>query len=539
MSLQRKNELVTLSLWVIVAFGMVWWFVSAVTPPWCDEPRNLLAAQSLAVSGQPEIWDYSNDKPENFLYTRGLVITYPLAFLYKHHLTLLIWARAIPLVFVLLTLGFWVFYLRYKGLLDTGGTALLFLFFLGQPMVLEQASFVRMYAPLGLVFSILTICLWELKEACKAKRWGISLGLVVLFILGFWVPHLDSWQLQYIPHLVLALAMLNKPIWKWCIGWVRKPIWSLLFLISMIWIGPIGAILLNHVIPIWAHGFGIIIGRIYNTYWDNVAGMIRFLLAVNIMLIGLRWIYQKPDQQGLFRWLYLSGLLAGIFLAILTPPQYIYFSRYFYLPIITVTVGFAGMCAEELNTPWVKRNLIIAYLVFSGLFTFVNFYYERSNLPVAVHWLKENMGPHDVLLYCNYFYGLNDGEDISGKNVYLITDIDIDKVIDFVSAPGVGHVYFLLNNNFKFRNRLYAITTGRHRWAVRNQIADYLDYNVSGRQVLPGLRGCDLKEFEWRQVVAALDKLKVSVPSSMPVWRLSRWQRNIGLSIEKLFGPQF
>ena len=90
------------------------------------------------------------------------------------------------MVFVLLTLLFWIGYLRYKKQLDAQGAAFLVLFFLGQPMVFEQAGFVRMYAPLGFVFSIATVCLWELKEAWGKAQMGFCRTFGFVFI-----RHLD------------------------------------------------------------------------------------------------------------------------------------------------------------------------------------------------------------------------------------------------------------------------------------------------------------------------------------------------------------
>jgi hypothetical protein len=539
MTLLRKSKIIMLAFGVVVAFGITWYRISAVTPPWGDEPRNLLVAKSLAITGEPVLWDYSNGLPINIHYTRGMAITYPLVFLYKHGLIQLIWARAVPLAYVLLTLFFWIGYLCYKKQLNATGVALLTIFFLGQPMVFEQSAFVRMYAPLGFVFSIVLVCLWGLKEAWKKRQGWIFAGLAAFCLLGLWVPKADSWQGEHIPLFLLALAMLNSYVWRACVFLIRRPVWALVVFIALLWLGPIIVIVINTWIPFIVKGFGISISRMYCTYWDNIGGLIRFFLAVNIMWWGLCWIFRSPDQRNFFSWLYLSGLLGGIFLGLFTPPQHIFFSRYFYLSIIAVTVGFAGMCVEKSPEPWVKRALIAGYLLTSILFTFVNFHFERSNLPEAVRWLKKNMGQKDVLLYYNHFYGLNDGEELAGDHVYPIKDRNIDKAIEFVSMPGIEHVYFLMNDNYKFRNILYKKTTGHDRWAVINPIADYLNSDVSGEEVLDSLWGCDLKRFEPQQVAVALTKLKENQLPRMPPWQLNFYQENVLRFMMKILGRPF
>jgi len=523
MNLARKSKITLGALAVVAAFSIVWCIVSIVTPPWSDEPRNLAAAKGLAILGKPILWDFSTSQLSNVYYSRGMAINYPLAFLYKHGLHQLVWARLVPLAFVLLTLLFWIVYLRYKRRLDGTGIALLVIFFLGQPMVVEHAAYIRIYAPLGLVFSIASACLWELKDAWFLRRWGVFAGLAALCLLGIWIPQMDAWQAQHVPQLLLAAVMLNSRVWRVGTFFIRRPLWALLVFVVMLGLGSMLAPRLDGWISWMAQGWGINNDLSYETYWDNIAGLVRFFWAVNVMLVGLRWIFIKPDGRDFFRWLYLSGLLGGILLGLFTSPKYIFFSRYFYVPIIALTVGFAGMCAQEDLKPFFKRSLIAGYLLMSLLFTFVNFYFGRSNMPVAMDWLKKNMGAHDCLLAYSPYFEINGGAELVDANTYLLRDYrdnpDIDSVIDFILRPGVIHVYVLINDYYQFRDILYEKTTGSRRWAIKNRIADYLN-SLAGHEVLNTLRECSLKEFDPYDLAADLVELKKKPPFQPRLWRL-------------------
>jgi len=536
MNWANKGKIAALIL--LAVFGLVWFEISASTPPWFDEFRHLSAAKSMIAWGKPIVVDTSSDVKRVIRYARGKVITYPVMFLYKHGLTQLAWMRLIPLVFVLLTLLFWVAYLSYRHRWNEEGTVLLLLFFLGQPMVLEQSTYLRMYAPLGLVFSIVSVCLWELKEAWKTKQFNLLCLLLTVLFLGMWVPKLDSWHNQQVPQLLLALFMLNQYGWKASVFWVRKPLYSLLFFMVLLWLAPMVVDVLNQWVPRMSMEWGIWMGYAFETYWDNVGGLIRFMLAVNFMLIGLRWIFTRPGPYDIFRWLYLSGLFSGIGLALFVPPKYIFFSRYFYLPIIAVTIGFTGMFVQQKDLrPWVKKFLITGYLLTGIFITFINFYFDRSNISVALSWLKENMRQGDVLLYYNPSYeaDINIGRSV-GHGTFVITSYkDIDKIIDFIQSSHARRVFFLMNNHYKFRDKLFEATTGVHREGVGNRISNFLNFDVAGDSVLPGLRSCDLKEFQAESAVLELKRLEEYPPVHAGNMHLNPYQKKI---INFILGPK-
>jgi len=525
-----KSSMVALAIVILIAFGLIWYRVSSLTPPWSDEPRHFLTAKSLAVLGQPVLWDFSKGYPLEIRYTRGMVINYPLAFLYKHGFVHLAWARTIPLFFVLLTIGFWIVYFRYKIALNATGVALAAIFLLGQPMVLEQATFVRIYAPLGLAFSIVLACLWELRFSWIMKQRMSSIGFAALCLLGVWIPIVDSWHVAHLLLLLPALVMLNSYVWKFCVRSIRKPVMLLLVFALLLRLGPVVIVALAKWIPRLAWGVGIHIdaGASYDTYWDNIFGLIRFFLAVNVMLIGLRWIHNDPDKRCVSRWLYFGGLASGVLLGLFAPPHYIFYSRYFYLSVIATTAGFAGMCVQENLKPRTQIFLIAGYLIASIAINYVNFNFDRSNSRMAMDWLKRNMESRDVLLSYSNFHDLYGVEELTGPNTYMLKDENVDRVIKFVSAPGVGHVYFLMENNYKFKNLLSEGITGLRHWSAMNRLVEYLHSDVYGRPVLNGLWGCDLEMFEPHQVVIALKNFKKrSHLPPTPLWQMNPFQKNI------------
>lgn len=496
-------------------FLIVWVFLASHLPGWSDETGHMHLGKSMVLTGQPIAWRLDESQLSHLIHARAFLISYMVGFV-NHFDQSLLGYRLVPLVFTLLTYFLFVFFLFKVKKIDFVGICILSVFFFGQSVILEKALYVRYYAPLAFFLLAGLICLWEGQTHLKTKKYVQSLLWNISSILILLPPTLDDWQ-THIPIFILAIFLIYTPLLTKIFGFLSSPPFprKIVFLaFLLVFILPFTVPITNILIT-WVPMGTRTLGRTFLTYWDNIMGLLRFFWVTNVCLIGFPWLLKKTKKNeklalDFVSWIYCTGVISGLLIGLLNPAHFIFESRYFYLPVVLVVLGFSGMFMKVFGT-WRSRNLALAtYLCLNVLFSFVNFYFDRSNIFKAIGWLNNNVRANDVVLNFYAELDLYGGGNLEKQSYPInLATRDSDKIqafIDVIDRDNVHDVYFLYDDHYQFKHWLYEKMM--HVSRDPSDLFRYLKNNFVGEEVISGLRGCGLHRYKKEDLVAELQKLK-------------------------------
>lgn len=500
----------------VMGLFLLLWFVCARSfTGWGDEMAHMATAKGLVETGDYRTWALDEGRATPATYTRGLVITNLASLIYKMAGLSLLAFRLIPLISVLLTFLTFAVYIRARHKASWEALAFAAIFFFSQTYIFEQSVYLRLYAPLGWLMVLSLILYWEAVVAFQKRRAVAGCGLLSLSIIVLALPTIDHWQVQHIAIYALGVVLTLPPVAGVIAGIDQKTsartkvILGILVLVC----SPFFVLLLDQIMGhLVVDAKGRVMGRHFVTYWDNVAGLVRYVLALNVCVLGFSWLRRDLIKARLFdfnSWLFFSGIVSGILIGLLNPHNHIFFSRFFYVSIVMAVLGFSQILLQPGFPRKAVRKIVAVYLLFNaGLFA-VNAYYERSNIREPISWLKSNLGADDLLLVYGSELELHGGEELLTRAYAVIPNQDpagIKQFIARIEKSGAGNIYFLYADHYEFRDRLYLWTTGLDR-TPPTDLFRYLKEAVPSRAVMPGLRTCDLVIFKKADLVASLQKL--------------------------------
>jgi hypothetical protein len=480
---------------------------------WSDEITQMSIGKGLQETGKLLVYSFDTGKMTSAIYKRAAFISYLIKLTYQYSGFSLLSSRIIPLIFTLLTFIVYVFYMRINKDASSKNILLAAILFFGQSMVLEKALYVRMYAPLAFMQLISMITYWEGLKDFNNKKLPRSIILWGICAFAVLLPLLDWWHYQQIPILLLGILInviaCNESYIKYLKNNKIK-VYSII--ITLIILAPIIVILNNSILSVMPCG-NKIIRSTYSTYWDNIAGLVRYGWALNICFIGIFVLLfgKRRIDWDFNSWLFVSGILSGLFTGLYNPHNYIFWSRYFYVPVVLTVLGFSGMLSKLVENKSRRNLLIVVYLLMNIALSFTTFYYDRSNIRKPITWLNSNLGKRDVLLAFSAELELHGGEKLT-KYAYLIRPSqdpeDIRKLIKIIDRPNVKDIYFLYTAHHEaLRGKLYYFTTFGGDRTPPADLFRYLRSQVPGVQVMEGLRGCGLKKYNKRTMVRELNLL--------------------------------
>ncbi len=517
--LMKKNPILILVLLVMV-FAAVWAYLAGSLTGWSDELTHMSVAQGLLRTGTYTFINLDSGAVSDYyphgLYTRGRVISLMAEFFCRLLGFSLLSARFLPLLFTLLTFLVFAAYARWRHKLTWQLLLLAAVFFFGQAMVLEKSLYVRMYAPLALVLLLSLIVYWE---GLKRFENGKKLPGILLMLAGFAlvsIPILDTWHYQQITVFFVAVFAGLKVKNSSLLAFVFKNRRRSLFIIAAVLISfPCVLLVLNSIVSRLPIG-NRVMGNNFITYWDNIAGFIRFIWGVNVCFWGILFLGRdegKSRELEFFSWLFITGVISGVFTALYTSHNFIFYSRFFYLPVVLIVLGFPILLAKSGKKPEVIKKLTIAYVILNILLSFSTFYFDRSNIKEPVSWLKSNLNKDDLLFIFSAELLVHGGAGLTSRAVIVPATKEpgeIRKILEIVNASRAENVYFLYTNHYELRDRLYFLTTGGLNRSPGADLFRYLRDNPDGQFVLKGLRGCGLKKFSRNQLISDLNALLLS-----------------------------
>ncbi|MCB9757522.1 MAG: hypothetical protein H6753_03750 [Candidatus Omnitrophica bacterium] len=500
---------------IIVLFLCVWFFSARSFSGWGDEITHFGTAKGLAQTGQYKMWSFDQGQISPINYTRGLVITYLASLSYKMAGLSRLAFRVIPLVFVLLTFLTLVLYIRLRHYASWKALAYAAVFFFGQVFVFEQSVYVRIYAPLGWLMVCGLILYWEAYLQFQKRK--VLLGCVLLggstgtLIL----PTIDHWQMEHLAIYALAIV-LSFPLITGMMTKIDQKLSvkvKILLGICLVFFALFVALILDYAMGYWViDAKRRLMGRSFVTYWDNLAGMIRYALALNVCFIGLGWVMQdlrKNKTLDFYSWSFLTGIVSGILIGLFNPHNHIFYSRFFYVSVLLVAIGFPQMLLRMNLSKNSLRWIFTVFLVFNvGLFV-INVYCERSNIRIPIAWLEKNLKQNELLIVFTTHLELHGGESLI-KRAYAISPSqdpsNTQQLMNRIESSTAEDIYYLYTDEYEFRDQLYLWTMGDDR-SPPNDLFRYLKEKIPSQTVMPGLRTCGLVKFKKSDLIISLQKL--------------------------------
>ncbi len=500
---------------IIVLFLLVWFFSARSFTGWGDEITHFSTAKGLVETGEYRTWAFDKGYANPYLYTRGLVITYLASIVYKISGLSLLAFRVIPLVFVMLTFLTFALYIRFRHRATAKALVYAAIFFFGQAFIFEQSVYVRVYAPLGWFMVMTLILFWESAVAFGKRNLVSGVWFLVGSLFLLILPAADHWQVSHIAIYFLGFLLT----WPVFLNIFLKFDDRFSIRVKIFWIGSI--ILLAPFLVFFldlsmAHLImntkKLVLGRNYVTYWDNLVGLVRYVLALNVCFLGLHWamqILRKNKRLDFYSWLFYTGIISGILIGLFNPHNHIFYSRFFYVSVVLAGLGFSQMLLRlQLSKIAMRWVLGIFILLNTSLFG-VNVYYERSNIRIAISWLEENLKQDDVLLVFASQLELHGGKSLLPRTYSVAPSQDpteITKLLERLETSLANEIYFLYTDEYQFRDYLYLLTVGEDRSAP-NDLFRQLQEVVFSKPVISGLRSCNLVRYKKADLVAALQKL--------------------------------
>lgn len=499
---------------VLIAFLGVWAPLAMHIPAWSDESSHMSVGKGLLMTGEPRVFDFDQGKLTEYRYTRALAISYLTKWFYQIGGESILVARLMPLLFTLLTFVVYVWYRRARHKISLEHILIAGVLFFLQSMVLEKSLYVRYYAPLAFLFMISLIMLWEGMQSYAQRKFLRAMGMWVFGAGLLILPTLDTWHIQHIPMFFLAFVLLffghNDARRIASLSSIARHPWRVVsFLLGMIIVAPFLTILFNFLLVNVRFGLRRM-DVSFSTYWDNAAGLVRYLLAVNVSVLGLRALLR--GKWGFDVWLFLTGLLSGFAFGLFNPHGFNFYSRFFYVPVVLIVLGFSGIIASSISRPRLRYTLLGLYVVLNVLLSFTTFYYDRSTIKKAVTWLNANQEQTDVLLTFYSELGLNGGDLLMYK-AHPIIEVNqdsapIDALINLLEEHKQGTVFLLYSHHYQLRDTLYRWTTGTDRDPPNNLFRYLISAHAGGEEVLPAMRGSGLKRYRADELRTVLVDLK-------------------------------
>ena len=546
----RDLKLAKLSITIIAvaAFSGTWYVLAGHLTAWSDEIAHLSVASGLRATGEPfsVVFDQCAAVTSS-QYVRGLEISRWTSWSYDLFGESLRSARVVPFVFTIATWALYVVYTTWKGYSSVKQIAIVSLLFFGQSMVLEKALYVRVYAPLLFFLLVSLIALWEASNFWRQKKFPIAMGfvLVVILSLGF----TRGWHLLHFAIFVLAVILLwlrvyERPVTETLRHWwqrlmVSPPGWRTLILailvisaLGTITAGPRAVDLLGTHLLNSPTGFSF--GRSYLSPvqlipWDNIGGLLRFLLVTNVLLfIWWRRPSAQDSQMDFNSWLLAVGVISGITIAFLMNHNFVFWSRFFYLSVGLVVLGASPMVSSITNGRTVA-GLLVAYVAINGAVSASTFHFDRSNVGDAITWLQNNSKSNDLILSFDAQLSLHGGDSLCERTLTIrnITTENPDQAnqgkqdsfyfqrvsgYPYITGDGINEilsdnpdsdVYFIYTDHHGFRGDLYRWTTTKNR-RNENNLFQLLKSDAVGDDVMSGLRGAGLKKIDRVKLTEAL-----------------------------------
>jgi len=496
---------------VLLTFLGIWYVLAANLTAWSDEITHLTVGKGLLLTGRPYGWNFDQGSLTGGQNTRGLLISHSVKFVYRMLGETMLDVRLIPLGFTLLTFLLFVGYISKRHKSSIEHICLVGILFFGQSLILEKSLYVRFYAPLAFFVIAGLICYWEGLQSFKKKQylhttllWSVSAGAMAL-------PSLDDWQIQHIPIFLLALMLSSGSFVNHAIAFLKqhakKVLFSciLFFLMAPFLVLLIDILLIN--LTVGSHTLGIS----FVTYWDNIMGLIRYTWALNIVLMGTFFLIPKGKEAikwDFFSWLYSVGLISGIAFGLLNPHNFIFYSRFFYLPVVLTVLGFSGLFLKMFDRSIIQKRIIITYLCLNFILSYTTFYYDRSNIVRPIQWLNTHLDT-SVLLTFSSELELHRGKTLIHKAHPIIAGQDVQeirRIIDVVAANPSKDVYFLYTDHYQLREALYRFTTGKVR-TIPGDFFRHLKDVIPGEKVIGETRGCGLLVYQKENLILALTQL--------------------------------
>lgn len=499
-------------------FAAAWYLLAANLTPWSDETTHLAVGKCLLEDGTYRCWDFDAGKVlrgfyKDDLYIRAKIVSYLTKIAYQAFGVSALAAKTVPLACTMLLFAVYAVYMRKRHNATPGHLSIAAVFFFAQSLVLEQSMYVRVYAPLALLQLIGLIAYWEGSNSFFEKKVFRASALWAVSLVTLAIPTIDTWQYLQLPIFALAVLLDVAGRSKGFMERLERNRPRLVRLaIACIILAPCVTITLAALISRFPAG-NRVLGFTFFTYWDNIAGLARYLWAINICCIGLAGRSAPERSSGLVfgRWLFLTGILSGLLLGLYEPHNCIFYSRFFYASTVFTVLGFAGLIGTLVPDARARNRLIAVYVIANLLLSSAVFYYDRSNIKAPITWLRQHLKSDDVLIVFTSYLGLNGGEMLA-ERAYEISPSrdfnDVRKLMDRIKASPGENVYFLYTDHYENRNVLYAWTTGQDR-NPPSDLFRYLKSGLAGEKVMAGLRGCGLIRYDKTALLAALQGLLV------------------------------
>jgi hypothetical protein len=484
---------------ILFVFLFAWVLLANYLPTWSDEDGNLGQSKAFYLTGKFKSFDFDQYKiGDNRIEARDLWFDGIVSFLYSFKpegVSEYMWARLAPLLFTLLTYFLVMLYGRLRFRLSADSLIYLSAFFLGQSMVMEEALFIRIYAPLMFCMAGVFICYWEGRQFFLEGKKAIGMGLFLASAALMGITIIDHWQFEQIPVIVLAILLSFRKNFEGLVQFLNiKKVQFFFLCLGMLLLCPFLIIAIDEILSKMVIG-NMLIGITFITFWDNAMGLLRSALALNVCLMGVWVAIVKGKEKinfGFGWWLYFIGIISAVLGGLLNPHNYVFFTRYFLTPVALSVIGFAFNFEKLVGSSVLRKNIIIFYLFMNFLLSLTTFYWDRPNIQDAVRWLKSNIGQDETLLIFNADLGLYAGEPLM-SHAYPLQQVSDEMgkaraLGAFLKQHHQGKVYYLMVDGYFFRDKLYRWTTGEER-TVPDSLYNYIHQRVPHQSVLLNLRG--------------------------------------------------
>ena len=522
---------------MLLIFVGVWLWLAGYLSNWSDDGFMLSAARGFLLTGEPSFVDIERcGQLTSGLYHRAFEVSRWISWSFQIFGESLLTARLVPFIF---TLGTWLLYVSYtswRGYTTAKQVLIVSILFFAQSMVLEKSLAVRMYAPL-LFFLLLTlIALWEAGASLQQKKRILSLAWLTLAGLAMWFT--VDWHLLHFPIALLAIILLWATLtwdapanilrrlwaWKGSLPILKNSVITILLLAAAI-----GALLVG---PRVVDTLGLeVLGsqRIFLTPWDNLFGLLRFGLVVNILLL----IWWKRSQLSNPRrdfnsWILTTGVISSVLVAVLFNSHLVFYTRYFYLSVGLVALGAAPLVAGLSARSYLPAALGV-YVLLNGLVSYGTFYLDRADIKSAISWLKANTNETDIIFSSGATLFYHDGTSLCDRTVPLAKVQEVgeasedpeilggfrtgsteyryksrDAVGSILKANPSAEVYFVYKEFHKVRSFIYRWTTGREREPVGG-LYRFLKDGDFGEPVLSGMGSGGLRRLDTAKLLKDLE----------------------------------
>ena len=536
---------------MVAAFTGAWYFLAGHLTAWSDEVSHMSVAKGFNLTGEPFVVAF--DQCAQLLsaqYVRGLEVSQMTAWSFEAFGDSLTSARLVPFLF---TIASWLLYAGYVKIRhDTSGRhlAVATVLFLGQAMVLEKALYVRVYAPLLFFLLLSLIGLWEAVVHWQARN--LRFALLWLAVAIFSLVFTRGWHLLQYSIFVLAVLFLVMLIRGISVRDLARGGWHYVATLPpvrkypaiLLLVGVLAAVMVVGPQAINSLGSELLgLDKAHSTSWDNFFGLLRFLLATNVLLL-IWWMRsgEAEPRRDFHSWLVDAGLVSGVLVALLMNHNFVFWSRFFYLSVALVALGVSPRVAGLANMR-ALGGVLVTYVLINGIFSGLNLYLDRSNIKDGIAWLRLNSGEGDIILAYGAELYLHGGRELCSRTVPVVKSeplgsgteihrnrflfsgntypfIGGDELISVLNSKPQGEVYFLYTDAHRPRETLFRWTTGRSRdqrndlyglvmgrpgRSSSDDLFRLLKNGDVGEEVLPGLRGAGLERIDREGLFAALE----------------------------------